>query len=167
MNIDVEKLIELRETVALPYVDEFFEGYIGGFDIDYDFYFTEYYSQVLNSYNQTEEICKVAILIAKQYLDQLKKEIDAPNVSDDELLVYSAWHVAKRIKHEFDKRKAYNQAEEYAYSDEMVEKYGTKNRAWNKGYDRYMSDNGTSGYAFLDYIASMYSEELENQQQSM
>ena len=122
-------------------------------------------SSQIRSYNASEYISEISLGLAKKYFEQLKDEINVSDIDDNDLLLYSAWIVSQEILRQETNYFALYQADEYARSQEQVEKYGTKGRAYNNGYDSYVRDHTMGGDSYLERIVEIYEEELNSKQQ--
>lgn len=151
----------LENYYIMGRLGEYFRGETGEFDLDEAYHFTDYFDFVRNS-NKMElmsNIVSAALFVARRELINLKNDETFNGLTDDELLIISACEAAKVIKHDENKHRAYNQADEWAYDSKKVEIHGTKQRAYERGYDSYMSDNNSSYYEFVDTIVNRCFEE--------
>ncbi len=114
------------------------------------------------SENKAEYIINYSIDIAKKYLNELRTAVEhhsgRNDIPDDAIVIAAASELYKTIHDELIKHKAYNYADDFAKSEDNIEKYDSKHRAWNKGYDKYLEGNIMSFYACVDRVASLYYE---------
>ena len=157
-GIITHDILNLKDSASLSQIDDYFEGNTGDFDINVEYYYTDYPDQINYCDNKLEEICKVSMSIAQDHLSRIKDRIANDSIPEEELYIYSAWALSKVIKHEIDKKNAYWQADEYYYSSEMVDRYGSKSGAFEKGYNKYMEDHVSSGDSFLDCIIDLHGD---------
>ena len=157
-----ERIFELlNDYNFMDMLESYYAGDTGEFNFDYSYKCTEYQQDIRFSSNPIYDIASVALALAKDELETLRGYEVFANFTDEELVVLSAYVIARKIQHEENKHEALVQSEEWGSDSAKIERYGTKTRAVNKGYDQYMSNYSSSGYEILTMILELSEGKLK------
>lgn len=89
-------------------------------------------------------------------IETFNQVIENIPLNDEEKRILFVWCVARNAQYMLDQKAAMWQAEEYKHSQEKVDYYGTKNRAYNRGYDDYMEGHLHSRDHLLEEVIENY-----------
>ncbi len=151
----------LNNSDIMSGLDDYFRSSDGNFDLDQSYHNSDYWDLVRNSYNEEiyENIAKAALYVAKGEISKLREYEMYKDLSDDELLIAAACEAAEAISRDENKHLAYKQAEEWSYDSNKVDHYGSKRKAFDRGYDDYINSHFPSYYSYYDEIMGQYFDE--------
>lgn len=153
MDDTLERIYDLSYNGIFEEIDSFLTGSTGELD---EYIYKEKADELRFEDDQMTLICEASLEMAREYIDYIKNIGSTLDVTETELLLYSAWKISTLIKKEIDKVHASYQGDEYSSREE----YGSKSNAFDKGYDDYMANNASSGYTYLSEIINIYNNTM-------
>ena len=132
------------------------------FNVDSLYYDFEDYYMAVGFFDEESAIFNFSMETVPQYISQMNIDRNKFDITDEELTIITAIYLSKELKKIWVRKKGMNYADEYSRDKENIERYGTKTRAYNRGYDKYQIDNSPSTFEFSEYVC----EYLQNNSKS-
>ena len=159
--MEEEKYAKMQETIhsgIINSLSDFANGNSGSIDPANEYLQYEMPYDEFGNY----AIVPLAVDMVDDYLnreDILKEFIDVTKdipLSEEEKKMLFIWCVARVIKYKLEQKNAIWQADEWKILEEKTDYYGTRNRAYNQGYDNYMEDHIYPSDYLLEEVMEHY-----------
>ena len=120
----------------------------------------EFERELKNCDNKAEFLINFSIDFAERHIDELfdavKKNSGSDDVPLDAVIIAAAAEIYKTAHNYLSKHEAFFYADDYAKMQKDVGIFDTDDKAWDKGYDKYLSDNTMSINTCVNRVAKEY-----------
>ncbi len=137
-------------------------------DYGYEDCYYDYEAEFRWSETPIASLASLSLRLASSLLSEFRQipELRSEELTDEELSILTSWEIAKIYNNKRNQIDALNRAAEESREASNIERYGTRARAENRLYDRFMSEkyNGPE-YSLLDAIIETIESEKEKAKQ--